>query len=274
MSKREKCPNGTRKNKKTGLCEEIKPKKKRCPPNCSIDFDLFTFAEKDSPKGSGKSSGKASSKSSGKGSAKASKSDSGKSSGKSSGKGSRKASPKSPDDVCSLCLGVIESDKYKTKCEHTFHQKCLGVWCTARDAPKCPYCKADIEGECKNMVIDSIGIIPYLDRVYYVNEDQSKADVAIYKADADRTIQRYLNNPTFNPNVQDENGRTPLHHAVRRDRRTVIDQLLSRKDINTDILDNTKQLAVEVAIHEGSKYAVNSFLRHRKVPEHIKDNYF
>ena len=53
----------------------------------------------------------------------------------------------------------------------------------------------------------------------------------------------------------------------------VIDQLLSRKDINTDILDNQKQLAVEVAIHEGSKYAVNSFLRHRKVPEHIRDNY-
>lgn len=273
MSKREKCPNGTRKNKKTGLCEEIKPKKKRCPPDCSIDFDLFTFAEKDSPKGSSKGSSKASpngsSKASPKGSRKASKSNS----AKSSKTGSRKASPKSPDDVCSLCLGVIESDKYKTKCQHTFHQKCLGVWCTARDAPKCPYCNADIEGECKNMVIDSIGIIPYLDRVYYANEDQSKADVAIYKADADRTIQRYLNNPTFNPNVQDENGRTPLHHAVRRDRRTVIDQLLSRKDINTDILDNQKQLAVEVAIHQGSKYAVNSFLRHRKVPEHIRDNY-
>lgn len=247
MSKREKCPNGTRKNKKTGLCEEIKPKKKR---GTSIDFDLFTFAEKDSPKSSGKGSAKASPES------------------------SAKASPKSIDDVCSICLGVIENDKYKTKCEHTFHGKCLSIWCTARDAPQCPYCKSDIEGECNNMVVDSIGIIPYLDRVYRANEDQSKEDVAIYKAHADRTIQRYLNNPTFNPNVQDENGRTPLHHAVRRDRRTVIDQLLSRKDINTNLRDNQKQLAVEVAIHEGSKYAANSFLRHRKVPEDIKDNYF
>lgn len=187
--------------------------------------------------------------------------------------GSPKASPKSPDDVCSICLDVLDDDKYKTKCNHVFHSKCLGMACKASSSKKCPYCRAPIIEDCKGLQdIDSIGIMPYLSAMFFYTSSYGRADVDKARADNDAVIKRYLDNPKFDPNVTDDQGRTPLHVAVERRRASVVNNLLARKDIKVDIRDNNGKLAIEYALDLGNNDALAGFRKHRKkLPKGVRN---
>jgi hypothetical protein len=216
-------------------------------------------------------------KASPKGSRKSSPNGSRKSSPNGSGKGSRKsspsASPKSPDDVCSICLGVIDDDKFKTKCRHTFHSKCLGMWCNVRSgiAKTCPYCNQVIDEDCKDLIdVESIGIMPYLKRMFFYGSVYGRADVDKAKSDNDAVIQKYLDAPRFDPNVVDEDSNTPLHIAVQRRRLSVIKNLLARKEIDTNIRNSHGKLAIEIAMERNDSDAIAAFKKYKKVPKALK----
>ena len=211
------------------------------------------------------------------GSPKASPKASPKGSAKASPKGSRKASPsaspKSPDDVCSICLGVIDDVKYKTKCGHTFHSKCLGMWCNVRSgiAKTCPYCNQVIDEDCKDLMdVESIGIMPYLKRMFFHTTAYGRADVDKEIADNDAVIQKYLDAPRFDPNVADEDSNTPLHIAVERRRLSVIKNLLARKEIDTNIRNSHGKLAIEIAMERNDRDAIAAFKKYKKVPKALK----
>jgi hypothetical protein len=219
------------------------------------------------------------------GSPKTSKSGSGKGSAKASGKGSRKsspsgsrkasptASPKSPDDVCSICLGVIDDDKFKTKCRHTFHSKCIGMWCNVRSgiAKTCPYCNQVIDEDCKDLLdVESIGIMPYLKRMFFHTTHYGRADVDKQIADNDAVIQKYLDTPRFDPNVVDEDSNTPLHIAVERRRLSVIKNLLARREIDTNIRNSHGKLAIEIAMERNDRDTIAAFKKYKKVPKALK----
>ena len=224
-------------------------------------------SKSDSGKGSRKASPKGSSKSgSGSGSSKASPKGSSKS-------GSGKASPKSPDDVCSICLGVIDDVMFKTKCGHTFHKKCLGMWCNVRSgvAKTCPYCNQVIDEDCKDLMdVESIGIMPYLKRMFFHTTAYGRADVDKQIADNDAVIQKYLDAPRFDPNVVDEDSNTPLHIAVERRRLSVIKNLLARKEIDTNIRNSHGKLAIEIAMERDNKDILAAFKKYKKVPKALK----
>jgi hypothetical protein len=244
---------GTRKNTKTVDCERRDVKEpKRCS-NGTRKNKKMGGSPKNSPKGAAK--------------------DSPKSSAKDSPKGAAKDSPKSPDDVCSICLDVIDNDKYKTKCNHTFHSKCLGMWCKSKTSKVCPYCRASINDDCKNLQdVDSVGIMPYLSAMFFYTSSYGRSDVDKARADNDAVIKQYLDNPKFDPNVIDDQGRTPLHVAIQRKRASVVNKLLARKDIQVDIRDYSGKLAIDYALDLGNNDALAGFRKHKKkLPKGIRD---
>jgi len=244
------------------------------------------------------------------GSPKASKSGSAKASPKGSAKASPTVSPKSPDEVCSICLGVINEDKFKptknlirpadshssrsvtdkelntspeganltlhrfkTKCGHTFHTKCIGMWCNIKSgvAKLCPYCNQVIDADCRDVMdVESIGIMPYLKRMFFHTTAYGRADVDKQIADNDAVIQRYLDASRFDPNVVDEDNNTPLHIAVERRRLSVVKNLLARKDIDTNIRNNDGKLAIEIAMERDNKDILAAFKKYKKVPKALK----
>lgn len=198
---------------------------------------------------------------------------SGTGSRKSSPKGSPMASPKSPDDVCCICLSIIDDDKFKTKCGHMFHTKCMGMWCNIRSgvAKVCPYCRQVIDEDCKDLMnVESIGIMPYLHRMFFHTTAYGRADVDKQIADNDAVIQKYLDAPSFDPNVADEDSNTPLHIAVERRRLPVIKNLLARKDIDTNIRNNRGKLAIDLAMEMNDRDALAAFKKYKKVPKALK----
>lgn len=187
--------------------------------------------------------------------------------------GSAKDSPKSVDDVCSICLLVIGDDKFKTKCNHIFHSKCIGMWCNVRSgvAKVCPYCRRVIDEDCKDLLdVDSIGIMPYLKRRFYHTTHYGRADVDKEIADNDAVIQKYLDAPRFDPNVVDADSNTPLHIAVEQRRLSVVKNLLARKEINTDIRNNRGKLAIEIAMDMNYRDALTAFKKYKKIPKALK----
>lgn len=196
-----------------------------------------------------------------------------KGSRKSSPSGSAMASPKSPDDVCSICLGVIGDDKFKTKCGHTFHLKCIGMWCNVRSgvAKVCPYCRQVIDEDCKDLMdVESIGIMPYLKRMFFYGSVYGRAAVDKEIADNDAVIQKYLDAPRFDPNVADEDSNTPLHIAVEQKRLSVVKNLLARKEIDTNIRNNRGKLAIEIAMERNDRDAIAAFKKYKKIPKALK----
>jgi len=187
--------------------------------------------------------------------------------------GSAKDSPKSVDDVCSICLLAIDDDKFKTKCNHTFHSKCIGMWCNIRSgvAKICPYCRRVIDKDCKDLLdVDSIGILHYLKRRFYHTTNYGRADVDKEIADNDAVIQKYLDAPRFDPNVADEDSNTPLHIAVEQKRLSVVKNLLARKEIDTNIRNNRGKLAIEIAMDMNYRDALTAFKKYKKIPRALK----
>jgi len=46
------------------------------------------------------------------------------------------------DETCAICMDDINSNVYKTTCNHYFHQKCLYKW--IKEKPSCPLCRNHI----------------------------------------------------------------------------------------------------------------------------------
>lgn len=46
------------------------------------------------------------------------------------------------NNICSICLDIINSDKMITSCSHCFHTDCLSK--ALNITPKCPYCRSTI----------------------------------------------------------------------------------------------------------------------------------
>lgn len=229
-SKRSKCPDGTRKNKKTGNCEgKSTNERKNCPKGTRRNKKTGNCEKMDTKEA------------------------------------------KTVDDVCSICLGVIEDDKYKTKCAHTFHSKCLGAWCASRSVSNktCPYCRENIAGDCKNIEpLSSANVFPYLYKTFtyplpsaYYYRDVKKAD-----EDNDRVIQRFLDDPTFNPNTQlgtDGLSMTPLMAALKTKKCKVAEQLMKIPSIDINLRDNEDRSALYYSVVKRGCDAVTELLLKR-----------
>ncbi len=120
------------------------------------------------------------------------------------------------------------------------------------------------------MNVESIGIMPYLQRMFFHTTAYGRADVDKQIADNDAVIQKYLDASSFDPNVVDEDNNTPLHIAVKRKRLPVIKNLLARKDIDTNIRNNDGKLAIEIAMEANYRDAIAAFKKYKKVPKALK----
>ena len=185
------------------------------------------------------------------------------------------------EEECAICQEKHDDDVIiKTDCRHTFHKKCLGFWCNtpASDSDKtCPICRANIASLCKDIEpINSLGIMMHLETTFVDIPGYAGRDVESKRIENNRIIHEYLDNPTFDPNVSDSQNRTPLYIAVERSRDDVIDKLLKRRDINTEIrifddeLQPTGQTPLELAMANNNLTAIASFEKYKKVPKALK----
>jgi hypothetical protein len=239
MQNRAKCPNGTRKNQKSGKCEPHSAKERK---NC--------------PKGSRRNK-------------KTQNCD------KTITKVAKHAKlAKTVDEICSICLGVIEDDKYKTECNHTFHSKCLGVWCSRLtiDKKTCPFCRENIAADCKKIEpIVSANIFPYVSRMFFGSHDYSDTKKA--EADNNRVIQHFLDDHTFDPNVQQrDDGQTPLMIALYYRKCEIAEKLLKLPGIDVNIVDKDNKSALHYAVDNNGqcKAAIELLLKHPDINTDIK----
>jgi ankyrin repeat protein len=96
-------------------------------------------------------------------------------------------------------------------------------------------------------------------------------DVEARRLENNRIIHEYLDNPEFDPNVSDNENRTPLYIAVERSRYDVIDKLLKRPDINTEIRETrSDKTPLELAISNNNLKAIALFKKYKKIPKALK----
>lgn len=192
----------------------------------------------------------------------------------------KKMPQKVEEEECAICQERHDDDVIiKTECGHSFHKKCLGRWCnTPTDASKtCPICRANIAALCENIKpFNSLGIMRHLDAIFVKIDGYVGRDVERRRLENNRIIHEYLDNPEFDPNVSDNENRTPLYIAVDRSRDDVIDKLLKRPDINTEIrifddeLQPTGKTPLELAIANNNLTAIALFKKYKKVPKALK----
>lgn len=87
---------------------------------------------------------------------------------------------KREEEDCAICLDNLsdanQQDKITTKCNHTFHKKCLTTLCKTEGLlKKCPLCRGDISNTCRELLKTEM-------------TDRAKINQAIY-----RERQRRLN---------------------------------------------------------------------------------
>ena len=246
ISNLERCPKGTHRNRKTKECEEksaIK-EKKRCPKGTRRNRKTKECEENAS------------------------------------------SIVKSVNDVCSVCLGTIHDDKYKTECNHTFHSKCLGGWCSRLSDGKktCPYCREKIAADCKKIEpLFSSNIFPYVSKLFFYPSKGAYYYNDVKKAEADnnRVIHQFLDDPTFDPNVQrrtrlgdsEDEGKTPLMIALYYRKCEIAEKLLKLPGIDINIVDKDNRSALDYAVAGNSpwcKAAIELLLKHPDINTDIK----
>lgn len=180
------------------------------------------------------------------------------------------------EEECAICQEIHDDDVIiKTECGHSFHKKCLGLWCNTRasDADKtCPICRANIAALCDNIKpFNSLGIMRHLADMFFNIGDYPGRDRESRKMENNRIIHEYLDNPEFDPNVSDSQNRTPLYVAVERSRYDVIDKLLKRPDINTEIRETRYDKSpLDIAMANNNLTAIALFKKYKKVPKALK----
>ncbi len=192
--------------------------------------------------------------------------------------GEKEMPQKEEEEECAICQERHDDDVIiKTGCGHSFHKKCLRPWCNTRasDADKtCPICRANIASLCDDIKsFSSIGIMRHLDAMFFNIDGYAGRDVEARRLENNRIIHEYLDNPEFDPNVSDSQNRTPLYVAVERSRDDVIDKLLKRPDINTEIREtrSDKKTPLELAIANNNLTAIALFKKYKKIPKALKD---
>ena len=189
----------------------------------------------------------------------------------------KKMPQKVEEEVCSICHDVVNPNvRIKTNCGHSFHKKCLGLWCSNQpsDTDKiCPMCRANIASLCKDIEpINSLGIMRHLETTFVKIKGPAGSDVESKKMENNRIIHEYLDDPTFDPNVSDSQNKTPLYVAVERSRYDVIDKLLKHPDINIDIREREtlyNKTPLELAIANRNYTAIDlfkSYYKNRRIP--------
>ena len=179
------------------------------------------------------------------------------------------------EEECAICQLPSDDVIIQTKCGHSFHKRCLGLWCNTRtsDADKtCPICRANIAALCDNIKpFNSLGIMRHLADMFFNIGGYAGSDVEARKMENNRIIHEYLDNPEFDPNVSDSQNRTPLYVAVERSRYDVIDKLLKRPDIDTEIRETRyNKTPLELAIANNNLTAIALFKKYKKVPKALK----
>ena len=184
------------------------------------------------------------------------------------------------EEECAICQLPSDDVIIQTKCGHSFHKRCLGLWCNTRtsDADKtCPICRANIAALCDNIKpFNSLGIMRHLADMFFNIGGYAGSDVEARKMENNRIIHEYLDNPEFDPNVSDSQNRTPLYVAVERSRYDVIYKLLKRPDINTEIrvvdirLETAGKTPLELAIANNNLTSISLFKKYKKVPKALK----
>jgi hypothetical protein len=180
------------------------------------------------------------------------------------------------EEECAICQEIHDDDVIiKTDCGHSFHKKCLGLWCNTRasdDDKTCPICRANIAVLCDNIKpFNSLGIMRHLDAMFFNIGGYAGRDVEARRLENNRIIHEYLDNPEFDPNVSDNENRTPLYVAVERSRDDVIDKLLKRPDINTEIRETrSDKTPLELAIANNNLKAIALFKKYKKIPKALK----
>lgn len=180
------------------------------------------------------------------------------------------------EEECAICQERHDDDVIiKTDCRHTFHKRCLGLWCNTRtlDADKtCPICRANIAALCDNIKpFNSIGIMRHLADMFFNIGGYAGSDVEARRLENNRIIHEYLDNPEFDPNVSDSQNRTPLYIAVERSRYDVIDKLLKRPDIDTEIRETRyNKTPLDLAMANNNLTAIALFKKYKKVPKALK----
>jgi surface protein len=58
-----------------------------------------------------------------------------------------------PDnDDCGICFEPLTPDtQVETECHHKFHKQCLSKWCNVTPVKRCPICRGDIKGLCRQL---------------------------------------------------------------------------------------------------------------------------
>jgi hypothetical protein len=83
--------------------------------------------------------------------------------------------------TCSICLLLIEEDKYITPCEHMFHQNCLSMW--SNMAQTCPMCREHIGHiACSNIdMMDELTRVQIAYKLFNMTEDNPELQVIMRK---------------------------------------------------------------------------------------------
>ena len=183
---------------------------------------------------------------------------------------------KEEEEECAICQEKHDDDVIiKTDCGHSFHKKCLGIWCNTRasdDDKTCPICRANIAVLCDNIKpFKSLGIMRHLDAMFFNIGGYAGRDVEARRLENNRIIHEYLDNPEFDPNVSDNQNRTPLYIAVERSRYDVIDKLLKRPDINTEVRETRyDKTPLDLAMANNNLTAIALFKKYKKIPKALK----
>ena len=86
-------------------------------------------------------------------------------------------------------------------------------------------------------------------------------------------INELLQHPNIDPNIQDEDGDTPLYTAVRRERIELVKKLLKLPNINPNIQNNDDNSPLIRAIYDNNLEIFKALLQHPNIDIDIQDKY-
>ena len=100
-------------------------------------------------------------------------------------------------------------------------------------------------------------------------------EVVVEKKEEDnnRVIQQFMDDPSFNPNVQRyTDGQTPLMTALYRGKCEIAEKLMKHPDIKVNIVDDNNKSALHYSVRKGGCDRVTELLlKHTDINTDIKD---
>jgi ankyrin repeat protein len=92
--------------------------------------------------------------------------------------------------------------------------------------------------------------------------------------DNDRVIQRFLDDPSFDPNVRRyTDGKTPLMCALDTRKCAFAEKIVKRPDIKVNLVDNDNRSALHYSVKiRGCDHVTELLLKHSDINTDIKDD--